>query len=165
MIAACVTGIGLGCDIACMCDIRIAADTARFAVSFLRIGLVPGDGGAWFLPRIVGLSKAAEMSFTGDPLSAEQALACGLVSKVVPDRALLEEAGALATRIAAQPPQALRLSKRLLREGCHARLDDMLELSAAFQALIQESEDSEAVAALLGKRQRFSAVNRQAMRA
>jgi 2-(1,2-epoxy-1,2-dihydrophenyl)acetyl-CoA isomerase len=145
--------IGLGCDIACMCDIRIAAESARFAVSFLRIGLVPGDGGAWFLPRIVGLSKAAEMSFTGDMLTAEQALACGLVSSIVPTERLLEEAEALAARIAAQPPQALRLSKRLLREACHGRLDDVLTLSAAFQALVQESADhGEAITAMLEKR-------------
>lgn len=145
--------IGLGCDIACTCDIRIAASSARFAESFLKIGLIPGDGGAWFLPRVVGFSKAAEMTFTGDLVDAESALACGLVSKVVPGERLLEEARVLAGRIAANPPQALRLAKRLLRESHHARLDDVLELSAAFQALLQESEDhAEAVAAAIDKR-------------
>jgi enoyl-CoA hydratase/carnithine racemase len=145
--------VGLGCDLACMCDIRIAADSARFAESFLKVGLIPGDGGAWFLPRVVGFSKAAEMTFTGDALDAQQALACGLVSSIVPGERLLQEAQALAARIAANPPQALRLAKRLLRESQHARLDDVLELSAAFQALVQESEDhDEAVAAALEKR-------------
>lgn len=145
--------IGLGCDIACMCDIRIAASSARFAESFLKVGLIPGDGGAWFLPRVVGFSRAAEMTFTGDMLDAQQALACGLVSKIAPDERLLEEARSMAERIAANPPQALRLAKRLLRESHHARLDDLLELSAAFQALVQESEDhAEAVAAALEKR-------------
>ena len=145
--------IGAGCDIACMCDIRIAADTAKFAESFLKVGLVPGDGGAWFLPRAVGFSKAAEMTFTGDVLDAAQALACGLVSRVVPGQQLLAEAQALAARIAANPPQALRLSKRLLRESHHARLPELLELSAAFQALVHESADhAEAIAAALEKR-------------
>jgi 2-(1,2-epoxy-1,2-dihydrophenyl)acetyl-CoA isomerase len=147
--------IGAGCDITCMCDIRIASDTAKFAESFLKVGLVPGDGGAWFLPRVVGFSKAAEMTFTGDMLNAEQALACGLVSKVVPADKLMEEAHALAARIAANPPQALRLrlSKRLLRESHHARLNELLELSAAFQALVHESDDHrEAITAALEKR-------------
>ncbi len=146
--------IGLGCDIACMCDIRIAANSARFAESFLKIGLIPGDGGAWFLPRVVGFSKAAEMTFTGDLVDADSAMAWGLVSKLVPGERLLEEAQSLAGRIVANPPQALRLAKRLLRESQHARLDDLLELSAAFQALAQESEDhAEAVAAAIDKRE------------
>jgi 2-(1,2-epoxy-1,2-dihydrophenyl)acetyl-CoA isomerase len=145
--------VGAGCDIACMCDIRIAGEGAKFAESFLKVGLVPGDGGAWFLPRVVGFSKAAEMTFTGEMLNAEQALACGLVSKVVPNDKLLEEAHALAARIAVNPPQALRLSKRLLRESHHARLNELLELSAAFQAMAHESEDhAEAINAALEKR-------------
>jgi len=145
--------IGLGCDLACMCDIRIAADAAAFAESFLKVGLVPGDGGAWFLPRVVGAAKAAEMTFTGDVLNASDALACGLVSKVVPNDELLAEARNLAARIAANPRIALRLCKRLLKESQHARLDDLLELSAAYQALVQETEDhSEAVTALIEKR-------------
>ncbi|MDX9875581.1 MAG: enoyl-CoA hydratase-related protein, partial [Spongiibacteraceae bacterium] len=114
--------IGAGCDLACMCDIRIASEKAKFAESFLKVGLVPGDGGAWFLPRVVGFSKAAEMTFTGDILGAAEALSCGLVSKVVAPEQLLDEARALAGRIAAQPPQALRLAKRLLRESHHQRL-------------------------------------------
>ncbi len=145
--------IGLGCDLACMCDIRIAAEAALFAESFLKVGLVPGDGGAWFLPRVVGMSKAAEMTFTGDTLGASDALSCGLVSKVVANDQLMAEARALAIRIGAHPRIALRLCKRLLRESQHARLEDLLELSAAYQALVQETEDhAEAVAALIEKR-------------
>jgi enoyl-CoA hydratase/carnithine racemase len=72
--------IGAGNDLACMCDMRIASTTASFAESFIRVGLIPGDGGAWLLPRVVGLSKAMEMSFTGDPVKADEALAIGLVS-------------------------------------------------------------------------------------
>ena len=145
--------IGAGLDLACMCDIRIAARGAKLASSFIRMGIVPGDGGAYFLPRAVGLAKAAEMMFTGDVLDADAALACGLVSRVVPPETLMDEAHALAARIAANPPQTLRLVKRLLREGQHARLAEMLELSAAFQALAHETADHrEALAAFFDKR-------------
>ncbi len=145
--------IGAGCDLACMCDIRIAADTAKFAESFIKLGIVPGDGGAWLLPRVVGMSKAAEMSFTGDVIDATEALACGLVSRVVPAMELADAAQALARRIARNPGPTLRLTKRLLREGQHASLDALLELSAAFQAMAHKSpEHGEAVAAFVQKR-------------
>lgn len=145
--------IGAGCDLACMCDIRIASEKAVFAESFLKLGLVPGDGGAWLLPRIVGFSMAAEMTFTAEAVDANRAREIGLVSRVVPHAELLPAARALASRIAAHPPQALRLTKRLLRESHHGRLQDILELSAAFQALAHESKDhAEAVEAFLTKR-------------
>jgi len=133
--------LGAGCDLACMCDIRIASETASFAESFVQLGIVPGDGGAWLLQRAVGLSKACEMSFTGDAIDASEALACGLVSRVVPPEALLDEARALAGRIARNPSTVLRMSKRLIREAQHSRLDTVLELSAALQALAQHSDD------------------------
>jgi enoyl-CoA hydratase/carnithine racemase len=145
--------IGAGCDLACMCDIRIASETATFAESFIRVGIVPGDGGAWLLPRAVGLSKAAEMSFTGDAIDANEALACGLVSRVVAAEKLLDEANALAARIARNPGPTLRMTKRLLREGQHARLDSLLELSAGFQALAHKTpQHREAVMAFIEKR-------------
>lgn len=145
--------IGAGCDLACMCDIRIAGESARFAESFVKVGIIPGDGGAWLLPRVVGMSKAAEMAFTGEMLDSEQALACGLVSRVVPDDDLMREARALADRIAANPGPTLRLTKRLLREGQVTRLDSLLELSAAYQALAHKTvEHAEAVNAFIEKR-------------
>lgn len=144
---------GAGCDITTACDIRIASHAAKFASSFVKLGLIAGDGGTWLLPRAVGFSKAAEMVFTGDTLNAEQALQCGLVSQVVPAEQLLDEAHALAERIAANPLQALKLSKRLLRESQHMRLPEILELSAAFQALLHETSDHrEAVTAFIEKR-------------
>ncbi|WP_319823419.1 crotonase/enoyl-CoA hydratase family protein [Thalassovita sp.] len=147
--------IGAGCDLACMCDIRIAGQSARFAESFIKVGIIPGDGGAWLLPRVVGMSKAAEMAFTGDMLDAEQALACGLVSRVVPNENLMREARALADKIAANPGPTLRLTKRLLREGQVTRLDSLLELSAAYQALAHKTaEHAEAVNAFIDKRPR-----------
>jgi enoyl-CoA hydratase/carnithine racemase len=145
--------IGAGCDLACMCDIRIASEKASFAESFVKIGLVPGDGGAWLLPRVVGMSRAAEMSFTGQALGADEALAFGLVSRVVPHDQLLEQARQLAERIAENPGQALRMAKRLLREGQNAGLGALLEMSASFQAVAHKTKQHrEAVTAFIEKR-------------
>lgn len=145
--------IGAGNDLACMCDIRIASEKASFAESFVKLGIVPGDGGAWLLPRAVGMSKAAEMAFTGDRLSAEEALECGLVSRVVPHGELLPAAGELAGRIACNPGQALRMAKRLLREGQTSTYASLLETSAAFQSVAHKSEQHrEAVTAFVEKR-------------
>src|ERR1700722_27989 len=114
--------IGAGCDLACMCDIRIAGQSAKFAESFIKLGIVPGDGGAWLLPRVVGFATASEMALTGDVLNADEAWACGLVSKVVPDDALMHEANLIAARIAGTPRYAVLLTKRLLREAQHNSL-------------------------------------------
>jgi enoyl-CoA hydratase/carnithine racemase len=146
--------IGAGLDLACMCDIRIASTHAKFAESFVKLGIVPGDGGAWLLPRAIGLARAAEMTFTGQVIDAEQALAWNLVSRVVAPAELLPAARALAAQIAANPPHAVRMAKRLLREGIHTRLDTLLELSAAYQTLSHQTADhAEAVAAFLEKRE------------
>jgi enoyl-CoA hydratase/carnithine racemase len=145
--------IGAGCDLACMCDMRIAAESARFAESFVKLGIIPGDGGAWLLPRVVGYAKASEMAFTGDMLDAKEALACGLVSQLVPDAELMTAARKLAGRIVANPPHAVRMTKRLLREGRNVQLATLLELSAAMQSLAHATADhKEAVAAFLDKR-------------
>jgi 2-(1,2-epoxy-1,2-dihydrophenyl)acetyl-CoA isomerase len=145
--------VGLGCDLACLCDMRIAAQSALFACSFIKVGIVPGDGGAWSLARVVGYATAAELFFTGERFDATRAKEIGLVSRVVPDADLLPEAMALAEKITANPPRALRLTKRLLREAQTARMDQILELSAAFQALAHETKDhKEAVSAFLEKR-------------
>lgn len=145
--------IGAGLDLACMCDIRLAAPKAIFAESFVRLGIVPGDGGAWLLPRIIGIPKASLMAFTGDAIDAAKALEWGLVEQVCTHETLQSEAQALARRIASNPGHALRLCKRLLREGQHMRLDSLLELSAAYQALAHHTEDhQEAVAAFVDKR-------------
>ena len=145
--------IGLGMDVACMTDIRIAADTAKMGVTFLKLGLIPGDGGAWLLPRTIGMSRAAEMLFTGDVIDAKTAAEWGLVSRVVPAADLLAEAVALAERIAQQPPHALRLAKTLLKQGQNASYDTLMEMSAAAQAISHLTEDHmEGVDAILEKR-------------
>jgi enoyl-CoA hydratase/carnithine racemase len=144
---------GAGCDLALMCDIRIAAHSALFAESFAKIGIIPGDGGAWLLPRAIGLSRAAEMIFTGTPIDARCALDWGLVSRVVPDAELLPAAKELAARIASNPPNVLRMSKRLIREGQRTDLPSLLELSAAFQGIAHRTADHrEALAATFEKR-------------
>jgi enoyl-CoA hydratase/carnithine racemase len=145
--------IGAGMDLACMCDIRIASEHAKFAESFVKLGIIPGDGGAWLLPRLIGLSRASELSFTGEVITAQQAADWGLVSRVVPADQLLLAANELAGKIAANPPHAVRLTKRLLREAMHTRLDTLLEMAASFQALSHQTDDHrEAVAAFLEKR-------------
>lgn len=145
--------VGLGCDLACLCDIRIAAESAKFAASFIKVGIVPGDGGAWSLQRVVGFPRAAEMFLTGDQYNAQEALDFGLIGRVVPDDELMSEAMALAEKIASNPPRALRLTKRLLREAQMQGMSEILELSAAYQALAHETADhAEAIDAFLEKR-------------
>jgi enoyl-CoA hydratase/carnithine racemase len=145
--------MGAGLDLACMCDIRIASEKALFAESFVKLGIIPGDGGAWLLPRVIGLSRAAEMIFTARPIDAKKALEWNLVSQVVAPDQLLATANELAEAIAANPPHAVRMAKRLFREGMHSRLDTLLELSAGFQVMSHQTADHrEAVAAFLEKR-------------
>jgi enoyl-CoA hydratase/carnithine racemase len=144
--------IGAGCDLACMCDLRIASDKARFAESFVKVGIVPGDGGAWLLPRVVGFAKATELALTGRVIDAAEALACGLVSQVVPAEDLMARAHALAAEIAANPPHAVRMTKRLLRQAQDASLAAVLDMSAAMQALAHETADHEEAVAAFGER-------------
>jgi enoyl-CoA hydratase/carnithine racemase len=145
--------IGLGNDVACLADIRIAADTAIFGATFLKVGLVPGDGGAWILPRVIGSSRAAELFFTADTIDAQTALAWGLVSKLVAPEKLMEEARALGARICRQPPDVLRMTKRLMREAQTGSFENIMEMSAAMQALAHTTADhQEALAAFFEKR-------------
>jgi enoyl-CoA hydratase/carnithine racemase len=146
--------IGLGCDLACLADIRIASENAKFGVTFLKLGLIPGDGGTWILPRVIGMSRAAELFFTGEVIDAHTAAAWGLVSRVVAPEALMDEARALAARIARLPPHALRQTKALLRQGQQVSYDTALEMAASAQALMHTTADhAEGVAALVEKRE------------
>jgi enoyl-CoA hydratase/carnithine racemase len=145
--------IGLGCDVACMGDIRIAGDKAKFGVTFLKLGLIPGDGGAWLTPRIVGWSRACELLFTGDVIDAQTACDWGFVSQVVEADSLMAVALEMAEKVAAQPPHALRVTKALMRQGQTATFDTIMEMSAASQGLMHHTEDhAEGVAAILEKR-------------
>ncbi len=145
--------IGLGLDIACMCDIRLMSETAIVAESYVKLGIIPGGGGGWLLPRLIGQQRAALMTLTGDALNAATALEYGLVAEVVPADKLLERAVDLATKIAANPGHATRMAKRLMREGQDMKLDTLLQMAAAFQSLAHYTEDHhEAIAAFLEKR-------------
>lgn len=155
-VVAAVNGpaIGAGLDLACMCDVRIASEKAVFAESFVKLGIVPGDGGAWLLPRVVGIARASLMTLTGETIDAATALNYGLVAEVVPADRVLARAHEVAGAIAANPGHATRLAKRLLREGQDMKLGPLLELSAAYQALAHHTADhQEAIAAFLEKRQ------------
>ncbi len=145
--------IGLGCDVACLADIRIASESAKFGVTFLKLGIIPGDGGTWILPRVIGMSRAAELFYTGDVIDAQTAKDWGLVSRVVAPEALMDEARALAERIALLPPHALRHTKNLLRQGQQVSYDTALEMAANTQAMMHTTADhAEGIAALIEKR-------------
>ncbi|MBH1997585.1 MAG: crotonase/enoyl-CoA hydratase family protein [Sphingomonadaceae bacterium] len=145
--------IGLGLDIACMCDIRIMADNAVVAESYVKLGIIPGGGGAWLLPRLIGPQRASIMTLTGDALDAATALDYGLVAEVVPGARLMDRALELAGKIAANPGHATRMAKRLMREGVHMKLPSLLELAAGYQAMAHYTQDHhEAIDAFLGKR-------------
>jgi 2-(1,2-epoxy-1,2-dihydrophenyl)acetyl-CoA isomerase len=144
---------GLGCDIAGLADIRIASEAATFGVPFLKLGILPGDGGAWLMPRNIGYARAAEMLFTARTLDARTAMEWGLVSRVVAPERLMDEAMAIAEEVSARAPQALRMTKALLRQGRDATFDQILEMTASMQALAHLGEDHlEGVTAALEKR-------------
>ncbi len=145
--------IGLGLDIACMADIRLMADTAVVAESYVKLGIIPGGGGAWLLPRLIGPQRAALMTLTGDAIDATKALEYGLVAEVVAAAELRARAVEVAQRIAANPGHATRLAKRLMREGADVKLETLQQMAAAFQALSHHTNDHhEAIDAFLNKR-------------
>lgn len=154
-IVAAVNGVaaGAGVALALACDLRIAADSASFVLAFGRLGLVPDSGSTWFLPRLVGPARAAELALVGDPLSTADAERWGLVSRVVPAAELTAEARALALRLAAGAPQAIALTKRALNRSLDAGLAAQLEDEAALQGIAGRTADHrEGVAAFLEKR-------------
>lgn len=154
-VVAAVNGVaaGAGCSLALACDLRLAAESASFVLAFGRVGLVPDSGATWFLPRIVGQARAAELALVGDPVSAEDAARIGLVNRVVPDESLLDEARALAARLAEGSPLAMALTKRALRYSADAGLEAALEHEAALQGIAGRSKDhEEGVAAFRAKR-------------
>jgi len=144
---------GAALDLVCLCDIRLAAPQASFGAPFVKIGIAPGDGAAWFLARAVGEQAAAEMLFTGQPIDAQRAKDIGLIARLVAADHLLAEAQALAQQIAANAPLAVGLTKRLLRAGRHQDLATHLRLCASYQALLHGTQDhAEAITAFFEKR-------------
>ncbi len=141
---AMVNGVaaGAGCDLALACDLRVGSENARFVNVFVRIGLVPGDGGAWFYPRVMGLGKALEYVFTGDYIEAKEAEKIGILNYLVPAEELEDKTMSLARKIADGPPIAIRLSKRLIYHGLGTDLETHEHLAAAYQGIAGSSEDS-----------------------
>lgn len=144
---------GAGLDLALMCDLRIAAASARFAETYVKMALVPGAGGAHFLPRLVGPAKALEMLWTGDFVDAAEALRIGLVNRVVADADLPGAVQALASRLAAGPQGAIRAMKRAVWQGLRADLRANLDfISSTYGVLTHADDHREAVRAFMEKR-------------
>jgi len=145
--------MGAGMDMAIMCDLRVCSDNAKLAESYIMMGLVPGDGGAYFLPRLVGVSKGLELLLTGDILKPEEALRLGIVNRVVPHDSLMEETMKLAEKIAAKPPAAVRMMKRAVYQGQTSTLRAHLDYISSQISLLSETQDHvEAAKAFLEKR-------------
>jgi 2-(1,2-epoxy-1,2-dihydrophenyl)acetyl-CoA isomerase len=154
-VIAAVNGVaaGAGASLAFACDIRIAAEEARFVLAFGRIGLVPDSGATWFLPRLVGPAKAAELALVGDRVDAAEALRLGLVSRVVAADELLPEARSLADRLAEGAPLAMALTKEALQRSLTVTLDEALDGEAKLQGIAGASADhAEGLAAFKEKR-------------
>ena len=144
---------GAGASLAFACDLRVAADTASFALAFGRIGLVPDSGATWFLPRLVGPAKAAELALLAEPLSAADAERFGLVARVVPASDVMSEARAIAARLVSLAPQALALTKHALDRTWSRDLATALDEEAYLQGLAGATADhAEGIAAFVEKR-------------
>ncbi|SEM39287.1 Enoyl-CoA hydratase/carnithine racemase [Syntrophus gentianae] len=145
--------MGAGLDMALMCDLRICSDRAKLAESYILMGVVPGDGGAYFLPRLVGIAKALELLLTGDIISPDEALQLGIVNRVVPHDRLLEESFVLAEKIASRPPLAVRMMKRAVYQAQTSTLRAHLDYISSQLSLLSDTEDHlEAAKAFLEKR-------------
>ena len=145
--------IGAGFDMANMCDIRIGSTNAQFGETFINLGIVPGDGGALFLQRLLGYQRAADLVFSGRILRAEEAKEIGILLEVTPPEQLMPRAMEIAGRIAAKPPLAVRYNKRLMKLAQRQNLEEHLEVCSAFQAICHKTEDhAEALAAFFEKR-------------
>ena len=149
---------GAGASLAMACDLRIASETATFSLAFGRVGLVPDSGATWFLPRLVGSTRAAELALLNDPVSAADAVRLGLVGRVVPAEQLVTEARSVAARLAAGAPKAIALTKRALDAAWERDLDGALEYEAQLQDMAGRTKDhAEGLAAFMEKRPpRFS---------
>jgi enoyl-CoA hydratase/carnithine racemase len=145
--------IGAGMDLACMCDLRIGSHQALLGQTFINLGIISGDGGGWFLQRLIGYQRAAELILSGRLLKAAEALELGILLEVTEQEALLPRVRELAAEIAAKPPHAVRLTKRMMKLAQRQELPDFLDLCAAFQGMSHHTEDHlEAVNAFLDKR-------------
>ena len=134
--------VGAGMDMASMCDMRFAAESARFGMTYVRMGLIPGDGGCYFLPRIVGMAKALDLIWSGRLFDAKEALEMGYVSAVVPDDDLITHTRAYAAKLVSGPAVAIQQAKRLAYRSQDITLDSALDLAQQAMFIAQETEDS-----------------------
>jgi enoyl-CoA hydratase/carnithine racemase len=147
------TAVGAGMDMALMCDIRLVARSARMSEGYIRVGLVPGDGGCYYLPRLVGMAKALELLWTGDFVDADEALRLGIASHVYDDEGFREAWHGFASRIAAQPPINVQMIKRAAYQSARTDVRTALDLISSHMAVVHSTRDSaEAMAAFRGKR-------------
>ena len=145
--------VGAGMGMAVMCDLRIASDAARFSTGYVRVGLVPGDGDTYFLPRLIGSAKALELLWTADFIEAPEAERLGIVNRVVAAERLAEETYALARKIADGPQVPIRMIKRLVYQSLRLDLRTHLDLVSSHMAVVRETEDhKEGVQAFKEKR-------------
>ncbi|WP_321794985.1 enoyl-CoA hydratase/isomerase family protein [Caballeronia sp. J97] len=145
--------VGAGMDLSLMCDIRFAGTSARFSEGYVKVGLIPGNGGCYFLPRLVGPARALELLWTGDFVSADEALKVGLANRVFNDADLFQETLTFATRLAEGPPIQIRDIKKLMYQSLRTDLRTSLESVAAHMAVIQSTDDyREAISAYKEKR-------------
>ena len=144
--------IGAGLDLACMCDFRIMTNNAYLAESFINLGIIPGDGGAFFLQRLIGYQKAAELTLTGRKVTAEEALNLGLILKKVESSKLLLEAKKLANEIAKKPKNTIRYTKRLLKMGSKLSLNEFLDFCALFQGISHNHKEHRSIIKKLKKK-------------
>lgn len=144
--------IGAGFDVANMCDLRLASTKAKFGETFVNLGIIPGDGGAWFMQRLIGYQRAAELTFTGRVIDAAEAKELGVLLEVVEPDELMPRALQLAADIAAKPAASLRLTKRLMKMAQRQELPDFLDLCAVFQGMCHNNpEHLDAVNTMLEK--------------
>ena len=145
--------IGAGCDLAAMCDIRVCSDKARFGETFTKLGLVPGDGGPYFLARAIGYAKAMEMYLTGKLYNSSEALAMGLVSSIFEHESLEEQTAKIVDMISANAPAAVQFTKTAMKRAMKDDIDSHLNLMSAYQGIAQRTEDHfEAIEAFMNKR-------------
>jgi len=148
--------IGAGMDMALMCDIRLAAQSATFCEGYINIGLVPGDGGSYYLPRLAGTARALELLWTGATVSADQAEHMGIVSHVCPDGELMDRTMELAERIASRSPIAVAMIKRSVYQSLRLDLRTSLDLISSHMGIVQATQDQ--AEAMLAFRERRAPV-------
>jgi enoyl-CoA hydratase/carnithine racemase len=144
--------VGAGMDMALMCDIRLMSSTARMSEGYIKVGLVPGDGGCYYLPRIVGTSKALELLWTGEFVHAEEAERLGLVTRVIDADRFVEECAEFVSRIAAQPPLNVQAIKRATYQSSRTDLRTALDLISSHLAVLHGTQDSHEARAAMRER-------------